>query len=71
MDSRPSADEAELRGVRTIRRRRLCDGCGERATTFEYVGNDMPAALNKRQIAALSVPEVQALIGKLVAEGKL
>lgn len=71
VDSRPSQAEASLRGVPLIHRRRPCNQCGRKHSTFELTSADLPTVLNERQRAALSHTDVQAMIGLLIAEGKL
>jgi transcriptional regulator NrdR family protein len=39
MDSRPTI----LNGMNVIRRRRVCDKCGKRSSTFEAVQSDLSA----------------------------
>ena len=70
-DSRQGVSESKKRKVLVIRRRKLCDQCGAKHTTFEMVGETAPSAFTPRQNEALQHPDVQALIGRLFAEGKL
>jgi transcriptional regulator NrdR family protein len=70
-DSRQSVDDGEMRGVKMIRRRRICDDCGDKHTTLELPTKAFPAALSAKQLSALQHPEVQIVVGRLFAEGKL
>jgi transcriptional regulator NrdR family protein len=67
-DSRPT----EFNGERAIRRRRECDTCGSRQTTYE-LSEDAVNRLQKVAIRQLlrTVPELSHIIAQAVLEGRI
>lgn len=48
VDSRPT----ELDGIATVRRRRVCDACGGRQTTYEINADALELALDRSNLLA-------------------
>ena len=71
VDSRQDIRQAAQLNVKAIRRRKLCEKCGKRATTIELVLQDLDTAISANAKRYLENPEVTALIGRLIVSGAI
>lgn len=68
-DSRLRLSDVARFGVPVLRRARKCADCGVRSQTVEILEVNLTRAASADAMHWMSQPEVQAVIGKLVAEG--
>lgn len=68
-DSRLRLSDVARLDVPVLRRARKCVSCGVRSQTVEILEADLTRAASADAMHWLAQPEVQAAIGRLVAEG--